>query len=177
MKKACFSAGESDGKLVEPGVLKFRSTGAGVAVGSELSRKAPTSAFAGQDAPDIPLFAGVAATTPPSGGLPDGPGTKFTLPDTVKVTVDPGTRVMPVTSTGDCPGTESPPQQVLPLGIPERYGLEVPGTDGMTTCAKTGAPSEVARIAAAHFSQEVLLPRRPKADQSDVAPILSPRRS
>jgi hypothetical protein len=123
------------------------------------------------------LFAGVDADAPPSGGSPDGPGAKFTLPVTTKDSVDPGTRVRPVTCVGDCAGTESPPQQVLPLGIPARYGLAVPGTAGMTTCAKTGVPSDTAKIAATHVSEAVLRPRRLKADQLDVASMLPPRRS
>src|SRR5207253_2477565 len=51
-----------------------------------------------------------------------------TMPVTVKVRTDPGTRLIPA-STGDCAGALSPLQHVVPLGMPARYGSDDPGTD------------------------------------------------
>src|SRR5207248_2130436 len=99
--------------------------------GCPSERNTPTNEFNGAMNAEMPFSGGCPTRLPPSGGKSDGNGTLLTLPVTVSVRIEPGTTGPK--STGDWAGEKStvprpPPVAVDPSGMPERYGLAVPGT-------------------------------------------------
>jgi len=154
MKNTCFNAGATVANAVPPGPPKLRSAGAGVESGWLLSRNTPTSELAGHVAPEIPFVEAVVKTKLPSGPALGGLPWKSMPPVALNVNAVPGVSVRPVTCTGDCAGAESPLQHVLPLGMPERYGFDMPGTETETDWPNTGVANNAATSAARETRDE-----------------------
>jgi hypothetical protein len=113
-----------------PIALKSNPFGAAVLSGCEPPRNNPISEFTGAITFAIPFWApsewGMKLEFP-SGGSPDGDGTKFTDPETENKSMSPAA-IVPENSTGDCAGATSPELAVDPSGMPANQGSDVPGT-------------------------------------------------
>src|ERR1043166_3159188 len=123
MKKGCLRPGRL---TVTPGE-KRNEAGAGLLVGTDASKKTPTSELMGTLFDAMPFSAACVWSGPPSGDKPMGGPPWSVLPETSKDRTVPG--ITGWARTGDSAGAESPPQAALPFGIPASQGFAVPGTE------------------------------------------------